>query len=156
MFYSKATRGFYDLAIHGDNIPADAVGITAADHLALLEGQSKGQQIVADATGKPILQSAPLPTHPELVAAALDETRIERQPIMGILDGMQVSALQKGDAAMAAMLETVKHSLRDLTKVDLSACVTADDMKAAVMARYKAISAGLPASVLTAFNSALS
>lgn len=55
MFYSKTTGGFYDTAIHGDNIPADAVEITKAEHTALLAGQSKGKRIVSDLHGAPTL-----------------------------------------------------------------------------------------------------
>ena len=61
MFYAKSTAGFYDTAIHGDNIPADAVEITGEEYTALLEGQSQGKLIVADATGRPILQDPPPP-----------------------------------------------------------------------------------------------
>lgn len=59
MFYSKTTGGFYDTAIHGDNIPADAVEITAEQHAALLQGQSEGKQIVGDENGYPVLQDPP-------------------------------------------------------------------------------------------------
>lgn len=55
MFYSKSTGGFYDTAIHGENIPADAVEITAEEHIALLVGQSKGKRIVSDSDGAPTL-----------------------------------------------------------------------------------------------------
>lgn len=63
MFYSAKTRGFYSPEIHGDNIPADAVEITVAEHAALLEGQSRGKVIVADANGRPALQD-PAPPEP--------------------------------------------------------------------------------------------
>lgn len=59
MFYSASTGGFYDAAIHGDNIPADAVEITADEHAALIEGQSKGKRIVADENGFPMLVDPP-------------------------------------------------------------------------------------------------
>lgn len=75
MFYSKTTGGFYAREIHGDNIPADTVEITAEEHQALIEGQSKGKRIVADASGFPVLQDPPPPTEAELVAqyeSALD------------------------------------------------------------------------------------
>ena len=62
MFYSKSTGGFYDRAIHSDNIPADAVEITEAEHAALIEGQSQGKRIVADGNGFPILVDPPKPT----------------------------------------------------------------------------------------------
>ena len=68
MFYSKSTGGFYTPEIHGDNIPADAVEITEAEHAALLEGQSQGKLIVADESGRPILQDPPPPTAEQIVA----------------------------------------------------------------------------------------
>ena len=71
MFYSPTTGGFYAREIHGDNIPADAVEITEAEHAALIEGQSLGKLIVADASGRPILQDPPPPT-PEQIMARME------------------------------------------------------------------------------------
>lgn len=68
MFYSKSTGGFYTPEIHGDNIPADAVEITEAEHAALIEGQGKGKRIVADESGRPILQDPPPPTAEQIMA----------------------------------------------------------------------------------------
>ena len=68
MFYSKSTGGFYTREIHGDNIPADAVEITEAEHAALIEGQSMGKVIVADENGRPILQDPPPPTTEQIIA----------------------------------------------------------------------------------------
>ena len=68
MFYSKTTGGFYTREIHGDNIPSDAVEITEAEHAALIEGQSNGKRIVADADGRPILQDPPPPTIEQIIA----------------------------------------------------------------------------------------
>lgn len=62
MYYAKSTGGFYDAAIHGASIPADAVEITAEEHAALLAGQSGGKRIVADASGRPMLADPPPPT----------------------------------------------------------------------------------------------
>lgn len=78
MLYSKTTGGFYDPAIHGDNIPADAVEITVEQHAALIEGQSQGKRIVADAGGKPVLSDPPPLTLAELKAAKNDEINAER------------------------------------------------------------------------------
>lgn len=68
MFYAKSTNGFYDEAIHGDNIPADAVEITAEEHAALLEGQSQGKLIQADSNGRPVLVDPPPPTTEQITA----------------------------------------------------------------------------------------
>lgn len=70
MFYAKSTGGFYDPAIHGDNIPLDAVEITASEYAALLDGQSIGKLIVADADGRPTLSDPP--------ALTLDEIKAEK------------------------------------------------------------------------------
>lgn len=75
MFYSKTTGGFYTSEIHGDNIPADAVEITAEQHAAMLQGQSEGKQITADENGFPILVDPPKPTVDEIwerIKARLD------------------------------------------------------------------------------------
>lgn len=61
MLYSKLTCGFYDSAIHGDNIPTDAVEITAEHHAALLVAQSSGKQITADEDGYPVAIDLPQP-----------------------------------------------------------------------------------------------
>lgn len=65
MLYAKSTGGFYDTAIHGDNIPADAVEITTEQHQALIDGQAAGKVIAADANGFPVLQDPPPPPPPD-------------------------------------------------------------------------------------------
>jgi hypothetical protein len=75
MFYSKQTAGFYSKEIHGSNIPADAVEITADEHAALINGQSSGKRIVANDSGKPYLADpAPL-SDAELLAQRQSEAR---------------------------------------------------------------------------------
>lgn len=56
MFYAKSTGGFYDAAIHGSDIPADAVDESkwSTTHDALMLAQSQGKVITADANGCPI------------------------------------------------------------------------------------------------------
>lgn len=66
MFYSKSTGGFYDTAIHGDNIPADAVEITCEQHCALLQGQADGKVIVCNEQGHPCLADPTPPSTEEL------------------------------------------------------------------------------------------
>lgn len=61
MFYSKSTGGFYSREIHGDNMPADVVEITAEEHSALLDGQSNGKVIDWDDYGYPFLAYPPPP-----------------------------------------------------------------------------------------------
>ena len=71
MKYASSTGGFYLPAIHGTNIPADAVEISDAEHSALMAGQSVGKRIQADANGRPVLVDRPAPTLAATVAEAL-------------------------------------------------------------------------------------
>jgi hypothetical protein len=143
IFYSPSTRGFYVSDLHGDAIPADAVGITPEERAALRAGESQGQRIVAE-SGRLVLEPAPLPTHAELADLALESARKERQPILSVLDGLQVSAMVGGDSAKATLIESAKQSLREITALDLSACVTYEDMRQAFKARYAQLVAAAP------------
>jgi len=78
MYYAKSTGGFYSRAIHGDNIPSDAVEITAAEHAALLTGQASGKRIVGDDDGRPFLADPPPLTLDELKADKNAEINAER------------------------------------------------------------------------------
>jgi hypothetical protein len=55
MKYSPSTRGFYCFAIHGENIPTDAIEITDTEYRALLDGQTEGKAIVPGVDGSPVL-----------------------------------------------------------------------------------------------------
>ena len=74
MFASKTTRGFYDAAINGDNMPADVVEITVEEHAALLDGQSNGKLLDFDEAGYPVLTEPAAPTA-EALAAAVTKKR---------------------------------------------------------------------------------
>lgn len=75
MFFAKSTGGFYDAAIHGDNIPTDAVEITNEEHAALLDAQSNGKVIQADKNGNPVAVDPPPPTQEELELIAAAEAK---------------------------------------------------------------------------------
>ena len=66
MFFSRSSLGFFDRAIHGGAIPADAVEITAELHAALLAGQASGKQIKANAKGLPVLVDPPAPSDADI------------------------------------------------------------------------------------------
>lgn len=65
-FYSATTGGFYTDAIHAE-IPDDAVAITDDAYQGLLNDQSAGQEITADAQGQPAATAAPAPTRADLL-----------------------------------------------------------------------------------------
>lgn len=96
----------------------------------------------------------PEPTIPELIERAKAETRIQRQPIIDVLTGMQASALTIGDMPKAQLIETAKQSLLDLTSTDLSGCTTYDEMRAVIKAAYLAMVMAAP-SLKLAFAEAL-
>ena len=61
MYYSKTTNGFYNNQIN-TNIPEDKVVVEQAQYEALLQAQSEGKVIQADADGNPIaLDFVPTP-----------------------------------------------------------------------------------------------
>lgn len=91
MFYSKSTNSFYDPAIHGDKIPSDAVEITAAEHAALLEAQSQGKRIQADASGYPVAVDPPPPSLESVKSAKAAE--INAACAAAIVGGFTSSAL---------------------------------------------------------------
>lgn len=71
MYYSSQTNGFYDPAINGNDIPADAVEITSDRYDELLAAQSAGQLIVPGDDGGPTVQYPPPPTQSQLTASAI-------------------------------------------------------------------------------------
>ncbi|MFL9670435.1 hypothetical protein WIX39_026130 [Variovorax sp. AB1(2024)] len=96
-----------------------------------------------------------IPTHAELVAQAKADTRIQRQPIITVLDGLQATCLTKGETARALALEVAKQGLRDIMNTDLSACVTYEDMRQAVKAAYLGLAMALPVDLRKAFSDAI-
>lgn len=103
-----------------------------------------------------IPDSPPVPSHAELVEQAKAATRIQRQPIITVLDGLQSTALTKGEASKALTIETAKQGLRDITDTDLSACVTYEDMRLAIKHAYAVLAAALPVDIRKAFSEAIS
>lgn len=97
----------------------------------------------------------PQPTVSELIIQAKAETRIQRQPIIGVLDGLQASALALGQTSRAQVIETAKQGLRDITDTDLSDCATHEEMRQKVKAAYIALAIALPVDVRKAFAEAI-
>ena len=91
----------------------------------------------------------------QLLESAVNTIRLERQKIIGVLDGLQASALARGDTSAASGIEAAKQGLRDLTKIDLSDCATQEQMRLKVMQAYRAIVAVAPANVILAFREVL-
>ena len=91
----------------------------------------------------------------QMVHSAVSAIRAERQKIIGVLDGLQSSALATADTTTAVGIEAAKQGLRDLTKIDLSDCATQEQMRLKVMQAYHAIVSTAPAKVVLAFREVL-
>lgn len=85
---------------------------------------------------------------------AIAEMRVQRKPILDVLDGLQSSALVLGQTSRAQVIETAKQGLRDITKLNLSACETYEEMQQTVMAAYFALAAALPSDIRLLFKEA--
>lgn len=116
MFFSASTGGFYAVEIHGVNMPADVVEITPEEHAALINGQSGGKVIAADAAGRPRLQDPAPPSPAELAARRRSELLTELEaidaasarPLRAILVGSATDA----DRARLTELDNQAAALR--------------------------------------------
>lgn len=155
MFYSKSTGGFYDTAIHGDNIPSDAVEITTEEHAALLDAQSQGKRIEADASGFPVAVEH-VPTADELAAqktTVLAQVRQLRETALDRLGGLAGRADRAGDPATAAACDAAAVAL--LTITDAASVIAATDgpsTQAALTVEWRTIAATLVASAPSAVS----
>lgn len=136
------------------------------DHGTCIERASDGARIPKDewnadyqafvlwlSQGNQALQPPP-PTHEQLWERAITEMRALRQPILDVLDGLQATATALNQPDRALLIETAKQGLRDITKLDLSACTTYEEMRATVGVSYAALVASLPADIRLAFKEA--
>lgn len=96
-----------------------------------------------------------LPSIAELAETVREGTRVLRQGIFSIIDGLQISAVVVGNTADAQAIEAVKVGLRDITKLPLEGAADLDAMKAMVKARYWELVTPAPLGVKQAFSEAL-
>jgi hypothetical protein len=109
MLYAKSTGGFYAADIHND-IPADAVEITAEEHAAMIEGQSVGRLIQADESGRPVLVDAPPPTIEQVRAeklAQLDAARKAAETASVTVAGKPFPATEEFQAKISRSLNYI-------------------------------------------------
>lgn len=153
MFYSKSTGGFYTREIHGDNIPADAVEITDAEHAALIEGQSQGKRMVANDRGFPIAIDPPTTPFAELLERAKAELRTMRAPMLDALTGIAGRAVRAGNDALAAEADALAELLMEITDDPaLNAATTYEEMQAAGVAAYKRIAGSVSQELKVVFR----
>lgn len=152
-FYSKSTGGFYDRDIHGANIPADAVEITAEKHAALFDGQSQGKLIVADERGYPIAIDPPAAQVLDLLERAKAEMRAMRRDMLDAVTGIGFRANVAGNTTLAQEAATVSQQLLDITDdPELNAAQTYEEMRAAGLSAYRRIADSVSADLRSAFK----
>jgi hypothetical protein len=142
MHYSPITKSFYHPAVHGSNIPTDAVEITDEEHRALLAAQARGKTIRPDANGYPVAvtpPAPPAPTRAELYAAKQAEIRDRAEAMLTALaeeyaplerqtwdqQAAEAEALQ-ADADAPAPLVLAIAAARGMTVADLAARILAN------------------------------
>lgn len=150
MFFSASTLGWYCDEVHGENKPSDAIAVSDD-----LYAECQGRRVIAGSDGLPRVYVEPPPTVADLIVKARAEIRVQRQPIIEILDGLQISALTKGELSRAQEIETAKQGLRDLTDIDLTECENYEAMRLKVKARYIQLATALPLDVRRAFSEAI-
>lgn len=127
----------------------DEKGVIASQ---IIDGATESR--LASAIDEEILPH--VPNIPALILRAVAETRIQRQPIISGLDGLQASSLASGDLARAQVIETAKQGLRDITNLNLLTCASYEEMRLKVKAAYIALAMALPVDVRKAFSEAIS
>ena len=129
MHYSPSTQGFYLPAIHGDNILADAIEITDAEHQALLAGQSQGKIITADADGNPVLTDPPPAPPPRFTSLEFLDLFTEAEQLAVAAAAMTRAPVKLWyDRTLAASFVTLADPR---TEAGLNALVTAELLTAA-------------------------
>lgn len=153
MKFSKTTGCFYPEDIAYTTFPVDLIDVPQKDFDAAM-GRASGDTLdLID--NRIVIVPTPAPKHDDLVAQTLTTARQMRLPIIGILDGMQSSALTEGDLPRAQAIELAKLGLKNITKVDLSTCTTAEEMQTVILTAYMTIAKAAPDTVQTAFAQVL-
>ncbi|RRW94285.1 phage tail assembly chaperone [Pandoraea apista] len=120
--FSKETRGFYDSAMHGTNVPDDAVEISTEEFDALFAAQAAGKLIVGDDNGRPIAIDQPAQTAEELAFSVRDgrDTLIAATDWLTQRHRDELDLGRKTTLPPAVYLEllTYRQALRDLPLID--------------------------------------
>lgn len=69
LFYSAKTGGLYAADINGENIPPDAIEISAEEHQALISAASEGRMVIPGLDGRPMVSEPMAPADGQLSVA---------------------------------------------------------------------------------------
>jgi hypothetical protein len=152
-FYSDSTKTSFSDGVAREFMPADAREVTEAERLAL---------IAADEPPGP-----PPEAWEVAKARALVLLKVERTPILSVLDGLQSTASSKGLAALlagdnataegfsgaAAEIEALKQALKDAPAViPFNDYTTFEEMRLAGKAYYASLVQSASLDIKTAFR----
>lgn len=146
-YFDSSTLGFYLESASG------RVEISAAQHAALMDGQSQGKVIVADQNGNPVLQDPPQLSAAVLLEQVKAELRTMRAPMLDALTGIAGRAARAGNDALAAKADALAEHLLDITADPaLNAATDYAAMQAAGVAAYRAIAASASPELASVFR----
>jgi len=149
--YSPSRRNFYPLDTDYSDLPEDVVDVPLSEYLRVMNRAPDEQFDYVD--GEFVISKIPGPTPEQIRADALAEVRAQRAPMLDALDGIANRAFRAGDMETSEAADVAANALLDITvwPAFLSA-QTYEDMKAAIMARYRQIAAAAPESVQVVFK----
>jgi len=115
-----------------------------------------GDEVVPGWTYSGAAFSAPAgPDLGKLKADSIAQVRALRTAVFSTLAGIQSQSLASGDTDTAKAICGLQESLKLLPEIDLSACLSQDDINTTFTQAWKAIAALAPAAVQTAFREVL-
>jgi hypothetical protein len=148
--FSKAAGGFFRADKKADyeaagTWPADGIEVSDEVRDALI-----GKPVTTDENGNPVVA---IEAVEQIRERAIAEIRRQRAPMLDALSGIASRAARAGDSATATAADQAADNLLNITTLpSLLAATTYDDMKEAVLARYREISDAAPPSVQNAFR----
>jgi hypothetical protein len=150
--YSRSTGAFYPMDIdYGDNLPPDVIEVPLSDYESAMARPAGHTFAFVD--GHLVINAPPPVQFAEQAAPYMASVRITREAILNRLAGIGMAALIDGDGATCDCIVNARQALLDITKLpDVVAANDLEELKEAVKAAYKAIAAGVPAPIRSAFN----
>ncbi|AUY10728.1 DUF4376 domain-containing protein [Aeromonas sp. ASNIH2] len=108
-FYSKETNGFYDDAIHGKDIPSDAVEISNDIYIELIQS---GKPIATNDIGYPIaIAPSARVRSPAVVLAAVAEKRWQVETSGIVVAGNLIKTDRESQAQISSTYTSLKSEL---------------------------------------------
>lgn len=90
LYFSPSAGGFFSSALHGTDMPADALEISDQEYAALVVARGKGQMVRLNANGRP-----------EAVQAVADPTDAKRMLLAAVSRRIETAARERGYDSMA-------------------------------------------------------